>query len=361
VPLALVLLLGAALVSGAWPGSGAPIPVATAEPVAVGALVLILLGGGMDIGAARLRAAAADVGLLAVPGTFATAGAMTVAAHLVVGLDWKTAGVLGAALAPTDPAVVFSVLGGSARGRARTVLEGEAGVNDPAGIALLIGVLEVATHPDASVLVVLREFVVQMGLGAAAGAAGGWALVVLMRRLAGSPRSATLVLLLTGAGLLYGAVALVGGSGFLAVFVAGLALGDAATPDQREAEEDVSRLSSVAEVVVFVALGLTIPLFAIHGSDWLAGVALALLLGALVRPVVVAACLARSRLDRRERAFVTLGGLKGAVPILLAALAVLGNAPDAARLYDLVFVVVLVSVGAQGSLVAPAARRLGLG
>jgi cell volume regulation protein A len=361
VPLAFVLLLGAALVSGAWPGSDAPVSVATAEPVAVAALVMILLGGGMDIGAARLRSTAADVGVLAVPGTFATAGAMTVAAHLVLGLEWKTAGVLGAALAPTDPAVVFSVLGGSARGRARTVLEGEAGVNDPAGIALLIGVLEVATHAHTSVLVVLREFAVQMGLGAAAGVAGGWALVALMRRLAPSSRAATLVLLLAGAGVLYGAVALIGGSGFLAVFVAGLALGDGATAEQREAEEDVSRLSSVAEVVVFVALGLTIPLFAIHGGDWLRGVALALVLGAVVRPLVVGACLARSRLDRPEKTFVTLGGLKGAVPILLAALAVLGDAPDAGRIYDLVFVVVLVSVGVQGSLVAPAARRLGIG
>jgi cell volume regulation protein A len=361
VPTALVLLLGAAAVAGAWPGPDAPVATATAEPVAVAALVLILLGGGMDIGAARLRSCAADVGLLAIPGTFATAAAMALAAHLVLGLEWKTAGVFGAALAPTDPAVVFSVLGGSARGRARTVLEGEAGVNDPAGIALLLGVLEVATHPDSSVLVVLREFALQMGIGAAAGVAGGWVLVALLRRLAPGRPALTLAPLLLGAGALYGVVALAGGSGFLAVFVAGLALGDGATSEQRAAEGVVSRLSSVAEVVVFVALGLTIPLFAIAGRDWLGAAALAVMLGALVRPAVVAACLARSRLGRSEKAFVTVGGLKGAVPILLAALAVLGDAPDAVRIYHVVFVVVLISVGVQGSLVAPAARRLGVG
>lgn len=358
MPPALLLLLGAAAVAGAWPGADAPVATATAEPVAVAALVLILLGGGMDIGAARLRGCAGDVGALAIPGTFATAAAMALAAHGILGLDWKAAGVLGAALAPTDPAVVFSVLGGSARGRPRTVLEGEAGVNDPAGIALLIGVLEVATHPDESLLVVLREFALQMGIGAAAGVAGGWALVALMRRVPAGHRSATLAVLLAGAAVLYGLVAAAGGSGFLAVFVAGLALGDGATAEQREAEQAISRLSSAAEVVVFVALGLTISLWAIAGRDWLAAAALAVVLGVVVRPVVVAACLARSPLARSEKAFVAVGGLKGAVPILLAALAVLGDAPDAGRIYRVVFVVVLISVGVQGSLVGPAARRL---
>jgi potassium/hydrogen antiporter len=359
--MALVLLLAAAAAAGVWPGADAPVATATAEPVAVIALVLILLGGGMELGAARLRSNAADVGMLAIPGTFATAAAMTLAAHLILGLEWRTAGVLGAALAPTDPAVVFSVLGGSARGRARTVLEGEAGVNDPAGIALLVGMLEVATHPDSSLLVVLREFAVQMGIGAVAGVAAGWALVALLRRIPPARRVPTLVLLLGGAGALYGAVALIGGSGFLAVFVAGLALGDGATSEQRAAEQAVSRLSTAAEVVVFVALGLTISLFAIAGRDWLGGLALAVVLGAVVRPLVVGACLPRSPLGGSEKALVTVGGLKGAVPILLGALAVLGDAPDAARIYGLVFVVVLISVGVQGTLVGPAARRLGTG
>jgi cell volume regulation protein A len=142
------------------------------------------------------------------------------------------------------------------------------------------------------------------------------------------------------------------------VFVAGLALGDGATAEQREAEQAISRLSSAAEVVVFVALGLTISLWAIAGRDWLGAAALAVVLGVVVRPVVVAACLARSPLARSEKAFVAVGGLKGAVPILLAALAVLGDAPDAGRIYRVVFVVVLISVGVQGSLVGPAARRL---
>ena len=107
-----------------------------------------------------------SLGLL---GTFATAGLVALFAHDVLGFDWMLAGVIGAALAPTDPAVMFSVLGRrEIEGRSGTILEGEAGVNDPAGIALMIGMIELATHDDASFFVVVREFAVEMSVGVGA-------------------------------------------------------------------------------------------------------------------------------------------------------------------------------------------------
>ena len=120
---------------------------------------------------------------LGLAGTFLTAGAIAAFAHFVLGMDWTLAGLLGAALAPTDPAVMFSVLGRrEIGGRSGTTLEGEAGMNDPAGIALMLGMIELATHDDATVLVVGREFMVEMVVGAGVGLLGGRLLIPLLRR-----------------------------------------------------------------------------------------------------------------------------------------------------------------------------------
>ena len=144
VPVPGIILLAFAL----WPDT---IEVLTVERVAVVALIAILLNGGMDIGWSRMRTALGPVLSLGVLGTFATAGLIAVVAHFVLGFDWTLAGLIGAALAPTDPAVMFSVLGGTEiEGRSGTILEGEAGVNDPAGIALMIGMIELAGHDGAS-------------------------------------------------------------------------------------------------------------------------------------------------------------------------------------------------------------------
>src|SRR6185437_3220273 len=115
-------------------------------------------------------------------GTFATAGLIALAAHWLFDFGWITAGILGAALAPTDPAVMFSVLGRrEVGGRSGTILEGESGANDPVGIALMLGMLEFATHANSSFTIVIREFAIEMSVGLAIGIAGGVGLRWLMR------------------------------------------------------------------------------------------------------------------------------------------------------------------------------------
>jgi cell volume regulation protein A len=256
---------------------------------------------------------------------------------------------------------MFSVLGRrEIAGRSGTTLEGEAGVNDPAGIALMLGMIELATHEDATGWVIVREFVVEMGIGTAAGIAGGLMLLPLLRRLHLPSESFYPVLALALAGTLYSAGALAHGSGFLAVFVAGLILGDARLPYKGEIERFHASLATLAEIVVFVALGLTISISSLSGRTWLEGIALAAVVALVARPLVVAAALSASRLRRSERAFIAWSGLKGAVPILLAAFAVLGGVRGGDRLYGLVFVVVLISVLGQGTLVPLAARTLGI-
>ena len=359
VPAPAIFLLAAAAVSDIWPGVYEAVPIKTVERIAVVALIIILFNGGIDIGWRRFRASVAPILSIGLLGTFATAGLVAVLAHYALGFEWILAGIVGAAIAPTDPAVMFSVLGRrEVAGRSGTTLEGEAGVNDPAGIALMVGMIELATHADASFWVVVREFVVEMSIGVALGLLGALVLIPVLRRLRLPSEGFYPVLALVLAGALYGVTSLAHGSGFLAVFIAGLFLGDARMPYKGEVERFSGALASLAELVVFVALGLTIDISGLSGRVWLEGVVLALVLALLARPLVVLVTLGPARLSWAERAFITWSGLKGAVPILLAAFALLGGVAGAERVYGVVFVVVLVSVVGQGTLVPFVARAL---
>jgi potassium/hydrogen antiporter len=359
VPAPAIFLLAAAAVSDIWPSVYEAVPIRTVERIAVVALIVILFNGGIDIGWRRFRASAGPILSLGVLGTFATAGVVAVVSHYALGFDWMLAGIVGAAIAPTDPAVMFSVLGRrEVAGRAGTTLEGEAGVNDPAGIALMLGMIELATHDDASFWVVVREFAIEMSIGVALGLLGALVLLPLLRGLRLPSEGLYPVLTLVLAGALYGATSLAHGSGFLAVFIAGVLLGDARMPYKGEIERFSGSLASLAELVVFVALGLTVDIGGLTGRVWLEGIVLALVLTVVARPLAVLLTLGLARLSWAERAFITWSGLKGAVPILLAAFALLGGVAGAERVYGLVFVVVLVSVVGQGTLVPFAARAL---
>ena len=352
IPAPAIFLVGAAVASDLWPRLYDLVPILTVERIAVVALIVILFNGGMDIGWRKFRASVGPISSLGIVGTFATAAVAAAFAHYVLDFGWTLSGIIGAALAPTDPAVVFSVLGGrEVGGRSGTTLEGEAGVNDPAGIALMIGMIELATHDDASWFDVIREFVVEMGVGAGLGLAGAAALLPLLRRVQLAAEGLYPVLALAVAGLLYSVTSLAHGSGFLAVFIAGLMLGDAPLPYKREIERFHGSLANLAEIVVFLALGLTVNLASFQTRDWVDGVALFIVLAVFARPLVVAATLAMARFSWSERVFIAWSGLKGAVPILLAAFAVLGEVAGAEHVYRIVFVVVLLSVLVQGTLV----------
>ena len=359
IPAPALFLVGAAVLSAIVPSLRRDLGIITVERVATIALILILFNGGRDIGARRLRRSLGDISSVGLIGTFLTAAGLALGAHLITGLSWKVCGVLGAAIAPTDPAVMFSVLGRQEiGGRSGTVLEGEAGINDPAGIALLLGLVDVAIHPGTSLLIVLKDFVFAMGIGTGIGLIGAKLLIAALQRLRLGDAGLHPVLALTAAGALYGAATLAGGSGFVAVFTLGLLLGDERLPYAAEIIHFSASLASLAEVAVFLALGLTIDLGAISAADWLEGLGLFLVMAILVRPLVVAITLARSALSTRERAFVAWSGLKGAVPILLGAFAALAGVAHHRQLSDLIFVVVLASVVIQGGLVPVIAARL---
>ena len=360
VPAPALFLLLAALASDVFPRLGSTISIRNVERIGVVALIAILFDGGMQVGARRFRSAAVPITVLGVVGTFGTAAVMALFAHTLFGFDWTIAGVLGAALAPTDPAVMFSVLGTrEVGGRTATILEGESGANDPVGIALMIAMIDLATHGNATVWTAVREFSLEMAVGLAVGCVGAYALLQLMRHVSLPNEGLYPLRTLAAAGVIYGVATVAHGSGFLAVFVAGLLIGDERAPYKAEIEHFHTSLAAIAEVVAFVALGLTVDLTDLGTENlWLDGLALALLLTLVARPVVTWALLLPTRLRVRERLFVVWGGLKGAVPILLAALALLDHVDQAHRIYGIVFVVVAFSVVVQGTTIPLAARVL---
>jgi cell volume regulation protein A len=208
---------------------------------------------------------------------------------------------------------------------------------------------------------VAADFLLQMTVGLAAGIAGGLALLWFMRRVS-LPSEALYPLRTLGSVLLlYGVTTLLHGSGFLAVFVAGIVIGNRRVPYERDIDRFHAALAGLAEIVAFVVLGLTIDLRVLARTDvWLPGLILGLALALVIRPLVVGLCLLPAELDRGERAFVLFAGLKGAVPILLGNLLLVADVPDAERLYGIVIVVVIFSVVVQGSLAPVVARRLGV-
>jgi cell volume regulation protein A len=361
IPAPALFLLAAAVSSDVFPSIGERLSIRTVERIGVIALVVILFDGGTRIGLRRLRAAALPVVSLGVLGTFATAAVMTLAAHWLLDFSWTTAGLIGAAIAPTDPAVMFSVLGRrEIGGRTGTILEAESGANDPVGIALMIGMIEFATTDSATVWTIVREFLLEMSIGLVVGVAGGYALLWVMRRLALPNAGLYPLRTLAAAGVVYGAASVLHGSGFLAVFIAGLLVGDVDVPYKEEVERFFTSLATLAEIVVFVALGLTIHLTGLSGRVWLDGVVLALVLALVARPLAVGALLIPARLRVGERLFVMWSGLKGAVPIFLAAFAILAGVQDAEVIYGIVFVVVALSVLVQGTSIPLAASLTGV-
>jgi potassium/hydrogen antiporter len=362
IPTAGALLVVAAAASDVFDRLSTVLSFEDVQRVATLALIVILFEGGSKIGPRRFREAAVPIVALGVLGTFGTAALIAVAAHVALDLSWTVSGLIGAALAPTDPAVTFSVLAGKeVSGRSGTILEGESGFNDPVGITLMIGMVELATQDDGSVWTVVSEFAVEMSIGLVVGIAGALALRAVSRYDVLPDRSLYPIAVILAAGAIYGTAAVAHGSGFLAVFVAGILVGDVEFRARADVRSFNSALSDLGELAAFVALGLTVDLTMIADDGlWWRGLLLAILLGFVVRPLVVGPLLAAVRLTWGERGFIVWSGLKGAVPILLASLAVVGGTDYAAELYGIVFVVVLFSVVVQGTLVPTVAARLGV-
>ena len=361
VPAPAFFFVGAAVAATAVPALHA-LRGRTVERAVSAALVCILFAGGLDIGWTRFRSALGAIATLGVLGTFLVTGAGAVLIHLAFGLSWYASLLVATAIAPTDPAVVFSVLGRrEIAGRSGLILEGESGVNDPVGIALMASLVTAGGLSTGAFAQVGWSFLLQMVVGAAIGAVGGRALLLFVRRVPLPSESLYPLRTLASAFVLYGVASLAHGSGLLAVFVAGIVLGHERVPYKGEIEHFHGALASLGEIVAFTVLGLTVDLSVIVRPDvWVPGLVLGAALALVIRPALVGACLVPAKLPPNQRNFVLFAGLKGAVPILLGTFIVTARLADAERLYGIVVVVVVFSVLVQGSLVPTVARLLHL-
>jgi cell volume regulation protein A len=326
------------------------------------ALALILFDGGLNTPLAALRRTWAPAGLLATVGVVLTALLIAIPAHLW-GLAWPQALLLGAVVSSTDAAAVFAVLRGSGlqlKRRVGTTLELESGLNDPVAVILTIALTANLVDPGVvSGGGLFAEIVLQLAVGAAAGVAIGRGGRLLLRRFPLPTGGLYPALTLALALLAFGVTTLLHGSGFLAVYLAGMVLGNGPLPYHAGLLRVHDALAWLAQIGMFLILGLLVypsNLVEVAGP----GLGLALLLAFVVRPLVVALCLAPFRYPLREVLYIGWVGLRGAVPIVLATYPVLAGAPGANRVFHIVFFIVVVNALIPGGTVAWVTRRLGL-
>ena len=361
IPAPLLVLVAAAVAVKVVPDLHSP-PELVVERLVTVALLCILFDGGLHMGWPKFRSAAAPIAIVGVLGTFLTVAAAAAFIHYAFGFSWYLSLLVATAIAPTDPAVVFSVLGRrEVAGRSGTILEGESGANDPVGIALMASLITAGGLSAGAFGSIAGQFVLQMVVGAAVGILGGKAILWFMRAVPLPSEGLYPLRTAACALILFGIATLAHGSGFLAVFAAGILLGDERAPYKREIERFHTALASLGEMVAFVVLGLTVDLSTLTQADvWVPGLLIAAVVAFVVRPVFVGLCLIPARLRPNERNFVLFAGLKGAVPILLGSFILAARVADAERLYGIVVVVVVFSVLVQGSLVPTVAELVHL-
>ncbi|MDZ7708066.1 MAG: potassium/proton antiporter [Trueperaceae bacterium] len=364
----LVVFVGIGMLAGSsGPGGLAFDDYGLALNVGLLALAVILLSGGLDTKASAFREALLPASLLATLGVLVKMLLIAVLARVVTPFSWLEAMLLGAVLAPTDAAAVFSVLKG--RGlprRLRSVLEVESGTNDPVSVYLTVTIAAALAGAGVSVGDAVVGVVAQLALGAAIGWAGGRALATVLNAVEIPAFGLYPILVLAGGLLVYSTTNLLGGSGFLAIYVTGLILGNRPLTQGRAIRMFMDGIAWGAQITMFLLLGLlSFP------DRLLASIPVALMVTATVTLVARPASLAvvliplgrwapRFRFDARELTVLSWAGLKGAVPIILAIIPLLQRVPNGELLFDIVVVVVIAGTAVQGLTVVPLARLLGL-
>ena len=327
------------------------------------ALALILFDSGFETQLRTLKIAAGPSLVLATFGVMITTGVIGAITWLVLGVPWLVALLFGAIVSSTDAAAVFFLLrvgGINLRDRTRSTLEVESGSNDPMAVFLTISLVEliVLGGGDNVAFELLQRFVLQIGLGAIFGLAGGYALVQMINRVKLEPGLVPIITMACALSL-FGATSILGGSGFLAVYVAGLYAGNS----NMKMSVGVRRFQHVttwlAQIAMFVTLGL-LATPSEFGDVIIPGVILALVLVFVARPVAVWLCLMFFNFSRNDTAFISWVGLRGAVSILLAIVPMVEGVPEGQLLFNTAFIVVITSLLLQGWTIRRMARWLGI-
>jgi potassium/hydrogen antiporter len=329
-----------------------------ARMVGVIALALILFEGGLAAGLPEIRPVLGSALSLALLGTMLTAVITGLAASWLLELPLLEGMLVGAIVSATDGAAIFALLRGSTlkRSLART-LEGEAGMNDPVAVLLVIGFIEWIQRPQYGVGDMALLFVQQLGLGAAVGGAVGWLAVWVFRRARLATTALYPVASLAVVGIAFGAADVVQGSGFLAAYLAGLAMGSASLPARQTVAVFHEGLAGVAQLAMFLTLGLLVFPSQL-GDIALDGTLVALVLVLVARPVAVAIATAWAPLSTGDRLVLGWAGLRGAVPVVLALFPIIAGIDGSLTFFNIAFFAVLLSTLLQGATFEPLARWL---
>ncbi len=322
-----------------------------------GALVLILAEGGLTTPWPEMRPVLRIGVALATIGVAVSVLVIALFAHFVVGLSWQLSVLLGAVLSPTDAAAVFSVLRRVPLPRRITgALEAESGLNDAPTIVLVT----LVTAGGHSVWGFAFDFVYQLSLGVAGGLAIGWLGAWLLRRSALPASGLYPLAVLSLCVLSYAAVAHLHASGFAAVYVAALVLGNAELPHRAATRSFAEGLAWLAQIGLFVMLGLLASPGRISLETVVLAVVIGVVLAVVARPLSVLASSSAQRLSLREGAFLSWAGLRGAVPIVFTTIPLAGAVDGAPELFDIVFVLVVLDTLVTATTLPWASRVLGV-
>ena len=357
----LLLFLGVGMLAGEdGPGGIVFEDFFIASLIGQAALSVILLDGGLRTRVSSFRVGLKPAAVLATWGVVGTAALLGLFATWILDVDWRLGMLLAAIVGSTDAAAVFALLRNSGvrlNERVQATLEIESGANDPMAILLVTALVGMLLEPEtASLGGFVWMLFSQLGLGAVLGLAGGWVLSRLMAKLT-LPEGLYALLILSGGTLVFAATNLLNGSGFLAVYLAGVVVGNRRSHATEHVLRVMDGLAWLAQAGMFVVLGLLVTpshLFE-HG---LQALAMAVFLMLVARPLAVLIGLAPFRYKRNELAYVSWVGLRGAVPVVLAIVPVVMGVPDSQLLFNVAFAVVLLSLLVQGATVPVAARLL---
>ncbi|MDD2310775.1 MAG: potassium/proton antiporter [Desulfuromonadaceae bacterium] len=360
---ALVLFLAVGMLAGSeGPGGIHFDDPRLVQTMGVFALAYILFAGGLDTNWRSVRPVLREGMVLSTIGVAMTALLVGWFVHITLEFSWFEGLLLGAIVSSTDAAAVFAVLrsrGVNLRGNLKPLLELESGSNDPMAVFLTLGMVMLLTEPNTSVLSLAPMVIWQMAAGAAMGYLLGKASVILINRLRLDYEGLYSVLTLTLVPFIYGFASLAKANGFLAVYLAGMVMGNSAFVQKRSLLRFHDGLAWLMQIAMFLVLGLQV--FPSHLLPVVpTGLAVAAFLMLIARPVSVFAALSLSRLTLQEKGLISWVGLRGAVPIVLATFPLLAGIGKAEILFNMVFFIVLTSALLQGSSIPLVARWLKL-
>lgn len=329
------------------------------QVIGYAALVVILAEGGLGTKWKEIRPALPAAAMLSTVGIAVSVGVTAAGAHYLVGLEWRQALIIGAVVSSTDAAAVFSVLRRvPLPARTTGVLEAESGFNDAPVVILVIALS--TTEPVEAWYVLIGTILLELAIGAAIGLAVGWLGALGLRHVALPASGLYPIAVMAIAVTAYAVGALAHGSGFLAVYLAAMVLGNSKLPHWPATRGFADGLGWIAQIGMFVLLGLLVTPHELVRDFWPA-VVIGLVLTMAARPLSVVISLLPFRIPWREKTLMSWAGLRGAVPIILATIPLVSGIDGSERIFNIVFVLVVVYTLIQGPTLPWMARALKLG